>query len=164
MNSIFLDPSNEFLTQAVNIGIPKQTLGLCFHVSKWGHKVSYEYHGGGYTGDCRCSCRLPRLAGVQKIGPGIWLAKQLNIKISFTEKAKWRLKLKNWKITLGQWSTDVLRFGFYYSYKDASYRTLKSWHKVLAQSAMMNIPKSDQELAWNLLWIINLVIIPAYRI
>ena len=23
MNSIFLDPSNEFLTQAVNIGIPK---------------------------------------------------------------------------------------------------------------------------------------------
>ena len=34
MNSIFLDPSNEFLTQAVNIGIPKQTLGLCFHVSK----------------------------------------------------------------------------------------------------------------------------------
>ena len=26
MNSIFLDPSNEFLTQAVNIGIPKQTL------------------------------------------------------------------------------------------------------------------------------------------
>ena len=34
MNSIFLDPSNEFLTQAVNIGIPKQTLGLCFHLSK----------------------------------------------------------------------------------------------------------------------------------
>ena len=34
MNSIFLDPSNEFLTQAVNIGIPKQTLGLCFHFSK----------------------------------------------------------------------------------------------------------------------------------
>ena len=34
MNSISLDPSNEFLTQAVNIGIPKQTLGLCFHVSK----------------------------------------------------------------------------------------------------------------------------------
>ena len=34
MNSIFLDPSNQFLTQAVNIGIPKQTLGLCFHVSK----------------------------------------------------------------------------------------------------------------------------------
>ena len=34
MNSIFLDPSNEFLTKAVNIGIPKQTLGLCFHVSK----------------------------------------------------------------------------------------------------------------------------------
>ena len=30
MNSIFLDPSNEFLTQAVNIGIPKQTLGLAF--------------------------------------------------------------------------------------------------------------------------------------
>ena len=34
MNLIFLDPGNEFLTQAVNIGIPKQTLGLCFHVSK----------------------------------------------------------------------------------------------------------------------------------
>ena len=34
MNSIFLDPSNEFLTQAVNIRIPKQTLGMCFHVSK----------------------------------------------------------------------------------------------------------------------------------
>ena len=30
MNSIFLDPSNEFLTQAVNIGIPEQTLGLAF--------------------------------------------------------------------------------------------------------------------------------------
>ena len=43
------------------------------------------------------------------------------------------MKLKNWKITLGQWSTDVLRFGFYYSYKDASCRTLKSWHKVFTK-------------------------------
>ena len=34
INSIFLDPSNEFLTQAMNTEIPKQTLGLCFHVSK----------------------------------------------------------------------------------------------------------------------------------
>ena len=52
MNSIFLDPSNEFFTQAVNIGIPKQTLGLCFHVSKCSHKISYQYHGRGCTGDC----------------------------------------------------------------------------------------------------------------
>ena len=43
------------------------------------------------------------------------------------------MKLKNTKITLGQWSMDVLRFGFYYSYKDASYRTLKSWHKVFTK-------------------------------
>ena len=50
MNSIFLDPSNEFLTQAVNIGIPKQTLGFCFH----------EYHGGRLIGGCRCLCQLPR--------------------------------------------------------------------------------------------------------
>ena len=34
LNSIFLDPSDEFLTQVVNIGIPKQILGFCFQVSK----------------------------------------------------------------------------------------------------------------------------------
>ena len=34
MNSIFLSPSGEFSTQAVKTGIPKQTLGLCFSVSK----------------------------------------------------------------------------------------------------------------------------------
>ena len=32
MNLIFLDPSDEFLTQVVNIGIPKHVLGFCFHV------------------------------------------------------------------------------------------------------------------------------------
>ena len=42
MNSIFLDPSDEFLTQVVNIGIPKHTLGFCFHVSKRGYKIGYE--------------------------------------------------------------------------------------------------------------------------
>ena len=42
MNSIFLDPSDEFLTQVVNIGIPKQILGFCFHVSKRGYKIGYE--------------------------------------------------------------------------------------------------------------------------
>ena len=42
MNSIFLDPSDEFLTQVVNIGIPKQILGFCFHVSKRGYKTGYE--------------------------------------------------------------------------------------------------------------------------
>ena len=41
MNSIFLDPSDEFLTQVVNIGIPKH-LGFCFHVSKRGYKIGYE--------------------------------------------------------------------------------------------------------------------------
>ena len=42
MNSIFLDPSDAFLTQVVNIGIPKQILGFCFHVSKRGYKIGYE--------------------------------------------------------------------------------------------------------------------------
>ena len=42
MSSIFLDPSDEFLTQVVNIGIPKQILGFCFHVSKRGYKIGYE--------------------------------------------------------------------------------------------------------------------------
>ena len=42
MNSIFLDPSDEFLTQVVNIGIPKQILGFFFHVSKRGYKIGYE--------------------------------------------------------------------------------------------------------------------------
>ena len=42
MNSIFLDPSDEFLTQVVNIGILKQILGFCFHVSKRGYKIGYE--------------------------------------------------------------------------------------------------------------------------
>ena len=42
MNSIFHDPSDEFLTQVVNIRIPKQILGFCFHVSKRGYKVGYE--------------------------------------------------------------------------------------------------------------------------
>ena len=42
MNSIFLDPSDEFLTQVVSIGIPKQILGLCFHFSKRGYKIGYE--------------------------------------------------------------------------------------------------------------------------
>ena len=42
MNSIFLDPSDEFFTQVVNIGIPKQILGFCFPVSKRGYKIGYE--------------------------------------------------------------------------------------------------------------------------
>ena len=42
MNLIFLDPSDEFLTQVVNIGIPKHVLGFCFHVSKRGYKIGYE--------------------------------------------------------------------------------------------------------------------------
>ena len=42
MNSIFLYPSDEFLTQVVNIGIPKHILGFCFHVSKRGYKIGYE--------------------------------------------------------------------------------------------------------------------------
>ena len=42
MNSIFLDPSDEFLTQVVNIRIPKQILGFHFHVSKRGYKIGYE--------------------------------------------------------------------------------------------------------------------------
>ena len=53
------------------------------------------------TGDCRCSCRLPRH------GRG------------------WQEYKK-----LSRVSTDI---GFYYSYKDASYRTLKSWHKVFTK-------------------------------
>ena len=42
MNSIFLDPSDEFLAQVVNIRIPKQILGFCFQVSKRGYKIGYE--------------------------------------------------------------------------------------------------------------------------
>ena len=42
MNSIFLNPSDEFLTQVVNIGIPKRILGFCFHFSKRGYKIGYE--------------------------------------------------------------------------------------------------------------------------
>ena len=41
MKSIFLDPSDEFLTQVVNIGTPKHILGFCFHVSKRGYKIGY---------------------------------------------------------------------------------------------------------------------------
>ena len=46
MNLIFLDPSDEFLTQVVNIGIPKQILGFCFHVSKRGYKIGCELTRG----------------------------------------------------------------------------------------------------------------------
>ena len=42
MNWIFLDPSDEFLTEVVNIGIRKHILRFCFHVSKRGYKVGYE--------------------------------------------------------------------------------------------------------------------------
>ena len=64
----------------------------------------------------------PGLAGVQKIGLGInWLTKKWNItgKIDNEGQNKnfidgeSKMKLKNWKITLGPWSRDVLRFGFY---------------------------------------------------
>ena len=62
MNSIFLDPSDEFLTQVVNIGIPKQILGFCFHFSKRGYKIGYELtrEEGDFTGGCQCSDQLPR--------------------------------------------------------------------------------------------------------
>ena len=42
MNSIFLDPSDEFFAQVVNIGISKQILDFCFHVSKRGNKIGFE--------------------------------------------------------------------------------------------------------------------------
>ena len=42
MNLIFLDRSDEFLTQLVNIGIPKHIVGFCFHVSKRGYKIGYD--------------------------------------------------------------------------------------------------------------------------
>ena len=43
MNLIFFYPSDECLTQVVNIGIPKQILGFCFHISKRsGYKIGYE--------------------------------------------------------------------------------------------------------------------------
>ena len=62
MNSIFLDPSDEFLTQVVNIGIPKQILGFCFHFSKPGYKIGYELtrEEGDFTGGCQCSDQSPR--------------------------------------------------------------------------------------------------------
>ena len=47
INLIFLDPNDEFLTQVVNIGIPKQILGFCFHVSKRGYKIGHDHKGGG---------------------------------------------------------------------------------------------------------------------
>ena len=58
MNLIFLDRSDEFLTQAVNIGIPKQILGFCFHVSKRGYEIGYDHRGGGGG---RIYWRLPML-------------------------------------------------------------------------------------------------------
>ena len=60
MNSIFLDPCDEFFTQVVNIGIPKQILGVCFHVSKRGYKIGYELTREEFTGGCQCSGQLPR--------------------------------------------------------------------------------------------------------
>ena len=42
MNLIFLDPSDEFLTQVVNIGIPKHIVGFCVHASKRGYKIGDE--------------------------------------------------------------------------------------------------------------------------
>ena len=86
LNSIFLDPSDEFLTQVVNIGIPKQILGFCFQVSKRGYKIACELteedlleaanaltsyrcmaragksiktDRGGFAGGCQCSDQLP---------------------------------------------------------------------------------------------------------
>ena len=58
MNLISLDPSDEFLTQVLSIGIPKQILGFCFHVSKRGYKIGYDHKGGIFTGGCHCSCQL----------------------------------------------------------------------------------------------------------
>ena len=60
MNSIFLDPSDEFLTQVVNIGIHKQILGFCFHFSKRDYKIGYELTREDFTGGCQCSDQLPR--------------------------------------------------------------------------------------------------------
>ena len=45
MNSIFLDLSDESFTLVVNIGILKQILDFCFHVSKRGYKIGYELAG-----------------------------------------------------------------------------------------------------------------------
>ena len=55
MNSIFLDPSDEFLTQVVNSGIPKQILGFCQCSDQ------LPRHGRGWQG----------LAGGLKIGQGV---------------------------------------------------------------------------------------------
>ena len=140
MNSIFLDPSNEFLTQAVNIGIPKQTLGLCFHVSKWGHKISYEYHGGGYTGDYWRLPMLmpfteawPRLAGVQKIVPGIyWLAKKLNIKFHLQRKQNEAEKLKDHVRSMVHGCASF-RFLLQLQRRQLQDIKVKSWHKVFTK-------------------------------
>ena len=62
MNSIFLDPSDEFLTQVVNIEIPKQIIGFCFHVSKRGYNIDHQLtrEEGEFTGGYQCSDQLPR--------------------------------------------------------------------------------------------------------
>ena len=65
MNSVFLDPSDEFLTQVVNIGTPKQILGFCFHVSKRGYKIGYEL-----TRE-EIYWRLPMLWPVTEAWPGL---------------------------------------------------------------------------------------------
>ena len=80
MNSIFLDPSDEFLTQVVNIGTPKQILGFCFHVSKRGYKVGYELTREENL--LEAANALTSYRGMAGAGRSIrnWLAEKLNIK------------------------------------------------------------------------------------
>ena len=66
LNSIFLDPSDAFLTQVVNIGIPKQILGFCFQVSKRGYKIGCEL--------TRCMIKIFRG------GKGWWMGRGVAVK------------------------------------------------------------------------------------
>ena len=63
MNLIFLDPSDEFLTQVVNIGIPKQILDFCFHVSKRGYKIGYDHKGEDLLGAANALASYWGMAG-----------------------------------------------------------------------------------------------------
>ena len=64
MNSIFLDPSDEFLTQVVNIGInigiPNKFLASAFTFQN--EATKFELPGKEYLlhGGCQCSDQLPR--------------------------------------------------------------------------------------------------------
>ena len=124
MNSVFLDPSDEFLTQVVNIGIPKHILGFCFHVSKGGYKIGYELTREEDLLEATNALTSYRgMAGagrsIKKIGQGVnWPAEKLNIKGTSDNNGQnenfldgeSKMKLKNWKITFKVLSRDVLHF------------------------------------------------------